>query len=496
MKQILFILLSFIITHNAVKAQTYFNKDYQADTAVWLSATCIYPLEDSAGYVAFANKPKGGGPSYLSFFHFDEFGDTIISRTFGEFNHNQGVQVGSLLSVGDTQFVTGGWIFPDNVTYSSDSNYSKLYMVDINGDLVWEKSFGDPHKRTDIHDVKKTWDGGFIACGWTTGWGNVGGSSAFLLKTDASGNEEWHKIYGGIERYARSIVLTSDSGFVFAGGLNTGANEIDINWVRTDSLGNVIWDKTHSSTDEASWFSYVAKANSNGNFIITGSIDVEPGVGIDTQNYMAKIDGITGNIIWDDTSGIVQVTMNETYNSNAIVLANGDIVTIGGTKLNATTSELKAWVIKYDGSGQLIWKREFNKYGANNVNYFWDIHQTYDGGFIICGDLTNVGIGRQNLWILKLDSMGCEFVNCSVAVENDLLQNTNSISIYPNPTSNYLTIDSDLDYHTINIYNLSGKLVKTTERNSQILVSDLSKGMYFIQLVADKNVITKKFTIE
>jgi len=86
----------------------------------------------------------------------------------------------------------------------------------------------------------------------------------------------------------------------------------------------------------------------------------------------------------------------------------------------------------------------------------------------------------------------CKFYNVGIdspSIENDL-------KIYPNPTSNYLTIESDLNYHTINIYNLSGKIVKTTERNNQILVSDLSKGLYFIQLVADKNVITKKFTIE
>ena len=86
----------------------------------------------------------------------------------------------------------------------------------------------------------------------------------------------------------------------------------------------------------------------------------------------------------------------------------------------------------------------------------------------------------------------CKFYN--VGIDNQVIEN--NIKIYPNPASNYLTIDSDLDYQTINIYNLSGKLLKTTERSSQINISDLSKGMYFIQLVAEKNVITKKFIIE
>lgn len=227
---------------------------------------------------------------------------------------------------------------------------------------------------------------------------------------------------------------------------------------------------------------------------MAGSCAINSGNGENMQYLLAKIDGVNGNQIWADTSGIDAAGDNEVFFSTPIVTNNNDIMIVGAHEL--PNSGVSTEVLKYNQDGDKLWEREFNQYGGLNQNYFYDIHQTFDDGFIICGNLTNLTAFESPIWAVKLDSMGCEVINCSVGVENDLLQTSNSVSIYPNPTSNYLTIESDLDYHTINIYNLSGKLVKTAERNSQILVSDLSKGMYFIQLVADKNVITKKFTIE
>jgi len=69
-------------------------------------------------------------------------------------------------------------------------------------------------------------------------------------------------------------------------------------------------------------------------------------------------------------------------------------------------------------------------------------------------------------------------------------------SVSPNPTNNILFINTDIDYNTINIYSLSGKLVKTQSASLQISVLDLPKGMYFIQLIGNKNNVVQKFIKE
>jgi len=86
----------------------------------------------------------------------------------------------------------------------------------------------------------------------------------------------------------------------------------------------------------------------------------------------------------------------------------------------------------------------------------------------------------------------CPFLSLNISdktIEND-------IKIYPNPTTGVININNSTNYNTINIYSLSGKLVKTQSASLQISVLDLPKGMYFIQLVGNKNNVVQKFIKE
>ena len=72
---------------------------------------------------------------------------------------------------------------------------------------------------------------------------------------------------------------------------------------------------------------------------------------------------------------------------------------------------------------------------------------------------------------------------------NDTLGNdefaVNSISIYPNPTSDFLNVNGMKEDTRANIYNLSGQLVMTDfvkTANSRINVSNLTSGIYFLNI--------------
>jgi hypothetical protein len=78
---------------------------------------------------------------------------------------------------------------------------------------------------------------------------------------------------------------------------------------------------------------------------------------------------------------------------------------------------------------------------------------------------------------------------------------TNSVNIYPNPTSSVLNyiVKNDFVIATIVINDISGKEVfRNTVGNNptQIDVSNLSAGVYFITFNSDKNTATKKFIKE
>lgn len=76
------------------------------------------------------------------------------------------------------------------------------------------------------------------------------------------------------------------------------------------------------------------------------------------------------------------------------------------------------------------------------------------------------------------------------------INNQLSLSVYPNPTANFLHINSNELFSEGSIYSLDGKLVKTLTENEltskTIIVSNVNNGIYFLHMTCgEKNLITK-----
>ena len=77
--------------------------------------------------------------------------------------------------------------------------------------------------------------------------------------------------------------------------------------------------------------------------------------------------------------------------------------------------------------------------------------------------------------------------------------NENSLStyftVYPNPTNEILTLNTNVTFSAIRITNAVGKLVFEADENNTLDVSSLKAGSYFIQLIGTEKQIltTEKF---
>jgi surface protein len=67
------------------------------------------------------------------------------------------------------------------------------------------------------------------------------------------------------------------------------------------------------------------------------------------------------------------------------------------------------------------------------------------------------------------------------------------ISIYPNPTSDTVNIDSSSSQLKIVVFDILGKQVLNKPNTNSVDVSSLSKGAYFIKVSDGINTSTKKF---
>lgn len=130
-------------------------------------------------------------------------------------------------------------------------------------------------------------------------------------------------------------------------------------------------------------------------------------------------------------------------------------------------------IVVYSGETVRIIK-EFTDYANPTMAYMSHCHV-----------LEHEDLGMMTHWVV-VDSMA----TTGIIEFNEF----NEFMLYPNPTSNQLTIDTKLDINEINVIDLTGKLIITIKQNTNTInVADLSDGIYFIRLIADQKAITRKF---
>lgn len=110
----------------------------------------------------------------------------------------------------------------------------------------------------------------------------------------------------------------------------------------------------------------------------------------------------------------------------------------------------------------------------------------------------NLALGTYCVTIT--DSQGCTIDDCfSVDRSNAVSDFENSISIYPNPVKQFLTISSRIPINGILLFNIKGEIVKEIHKasvfNETIQMAGIARGMYFLQLITDRGIFSEKIVI-
>jgi len=338
------------------------------------------------GYIIFGiTKSYGAGREDFWLIKTDSAGNIIWDQTYGG-------EETDMVSFGQ-QTSDGGYIIVGR-TYSFDSVKSDIWLVktDSQGNKVWDKLFRGNGYET-ASEVWQTSDDGYVIIGYTDSFGS-GNRDMWLIKTDSAGNIIWDKTYGGIkDDQGHSVKITSDGGFILAGGKYTSqtTNKFDIWLVKTDNAGEIIWDKTFGGSEhETAW---CVQQTTDGGYIICGEKDVG---GLNEYDiWLLKTDS-NGELLWNKIFGGFNIDEGWSVQQTA----DGGYVIAGDTFAGPRVDGL---LIKTDSSGEEEWRKTYG-------NYYTDIavhvQQTTDGGFILTGYYQEKRFQCRDLWLIKTDSNG------------------------------------------------------------------------------------------
>ncbi|WP_445454526.1 T9SS type A sorting domain-containing protein [Flavobacterium sp. 25HG05S-40] len=304
--------------------------------------------------------------------------------------------------------------------------------------IQWEKSFGTTSFDYGS-DIKQTPDGGYIMVGETTSntgsyASNHGKSDIQVIKMDANGALEWLRLFGGSNfDISRSIITTSDGGYVVAGHTDSsdfdvvGNNGLKDCWlIKLNAQGNTEWKKCYGGTQDD--YSGTLIQTSDGGYALAGfsdSTDRDFASVIPSTDgfFILKLDA-AGNISWkrkfqsSNYYSEAKIEIKETLD-NAFLFSYGSASPNGIREGSITYYYSDLFVKKIDSSGNTVLFER--RYGGSYSESAGEIIPTNDFGFILVGtsmsnDLDVSGhhgipttvhtSGTLDIWVMKADSNG------------------------------------------------------------------------------------------
>lgn len=415
---------------------------------------------------------------------------------------------GSLIKFNANKYFAVGNVFTflDN---NQVNNRALLMCLDNFFDTLWTRQYNEnviPYDtQTVIYQIKKCYNSTLINTGVIMG--NAPGR-IWLLKTDSLGNKLWERFYGeGAEHFqGHSVVQTNDGGYVIGGGKFTigWSGTLDPLIIKTDSLGNEEWRINPGNPDVDDNKVMVALA-SDGNIIAGTNYGTEQSG--DNRWAVVKIMKIKpdGTVLWDNNYLEPQY---DNFLLNTVVLSNGNIIVNGSFALFDDGPAIISYILCLDSLGTQLWYREYALLTAHNsFNDLYDVRETPDGGLIGCG-MVNPGLpdtGTNDIWLMKMDSTGCLYAGCdTTVVVEEIAAPADEVGIYPNPVTGAFSVDIGKplpETGRVVLYNLYGVKVREVKipkavRIVNINASGWQPGLY-VAVVSSrgKTVGKKKFVV-
>ncbi|REJ80828.1 MAG: T9SS C-terminal target domain-containing protein [Bacteroidetes bacterium] len=270
-----------------------------------------------------------------------------------------------------------------------------ILSMHADAQIVFSKEYGGSGNE-DGRWMEQLPDSGYIMVGKTDTYSN-GQSDIWVVRTDANGNVMWTKSYGGAQfEFGNMIKLTSDGGFIIAGFTNTiGAGGNDAWLIKTDHLGNVIWDRTFGDSGLQEFEAVIQ--TSDGGYAALG---VDQGPNSQWYDfYMVKVNAA-------GTTQFIKRFGGQGYEiGNSIQQTPDGGFILAGQSYSYDGEDGDYYMVKTDSLGNFQWMKNYAMPGLQECHY---VQVVPSGGFILVGDADNMpnSLGSTDIWMIRTNDLG------------------------------------------------------------------------------------------
>lgn len=351
-----------------------------------------------------------------------------------------------------------------------------IYVVktDKNGNVIWQKNFGGQDWDF-AYSIQKTYDGAYIICGETYSYGN-GNNDAFLLKIDDNGDSLWMYTYGGLGNdAANKVIELSNQHIAFAGTTNSAGFGLEDTYiVLCDNNGTLISDYIIGTPLSEQSISLVETQTNH--IIVTGTK-------YNTLNNSYDINAIkidfSGNIVWNDFFG----GNNEEVGLNLVYHPTYNIYYyVGSTE--SYGQGLKDFVVY--GFTEYLGFNYANTFGTLHNELCYAAAPTLDDGLILAGDTdfgngirSAYIVKLNNTFITPPPAQNIQDIT-------GILSNnrTEQFFLYPNPSSDMVFLKGNTsEIKRLQVTDISGKIFFDDNYKHALNCTYWPSGFYFMKII-------------
>lgn len=342
-------------------------------------AYAVEPTLDGGFIIAGSTYSFGAGGHDVLLIKTGPMGEVEWASLFGGEDSDFGYAV--------TPTLDGGYIVAGE-TYSFGDGASDAYLVrtDPMGVELWSRTFGGEDYDA-AYAVRETDDGGYIIAGETYSFGEM---DVYLVRTDPMGNEMWSSVLGGEGHdVAYALEATSDGGYIVAGGTSSGGlGDEDVLLLKTDALGNEEWVRAFGGEEFDAAYSVMETVD--GGFVAVGeTCSFGAGAG---DMYAVRTDA-GGVEVWSQTYGGAEYD-----HANAVAPAAGGYVIAGGTHSFGDGKD-DVYLVWADEMGNEMWSEAVGGEGHDRA---YALAECFDGGLVVAGCSDSYGADLCDAYWFKL----------------------------------------------------------------------------------------------